>query len=82
MTMTHQDTIHGFPVIMASKMSAGGNGTRPHRVILVERDESHRHRWVTAIHCESDQEWSTGNYFASRVDAVNDFNRRCNRIGL
>lgn len=81
-------TIHGHKVV-AAEYQPGGRGTRPGRVILVDRGAGyHGERWVTAWHgrglnekdpLEWDGEWGWGHYFSNEAKARTDYADRCGR---
>lgn len=80
------DTIHGYEIIVQA-VSPGGNGTRPGRVILVDRGAGSQQRYVTAWQGRDlmgpgtgwDGEWGWGHYFDDKALAEADFHMRCVR---
>lgn len=75
---THQDVLHGYPVIHASPCY----GTRKRRVVLVFRgdDDDTDARFVTAIHEAGDESWLWGHYIPELPEALDDFNVRAAKL--
>ena len=55
-----------------------GEGTRPHRVILYERDHEY-HPWVVHYQLEEGGSRFQGSYCETLVEAAAEFVRRCTR---
>ena len=69
-------TINGYTVIQSREIVATGDGLhRQTSVILVDRGEQYP-RYVTALHCEDDDQWSCGHYIDSLSQAVRDYEKR------
>lgn len=74
------ETIHGFPIIKAHRLSEQ-KGNLPARVILVDRGASYdpHDRYVTGLLCDGREEWIWGHYASSLTKASQDFDARVAR---
>lgn len=77
-------TINGYPII-ATFDTPAARGTRPGRVIMVDRGEGAHNRFVTAWQGTNEERtrfdgsWTWGHYFDSEKEAAADFVARSKR---
>jgi hypothetical protein len=77
------ETVHHYNII-AQMRTPGGHGTRPGRVVFIDKGrEEHHHRYVIAWQGASngrwDNEWNNGQYIAEFSHAFEAFVARCQR---
>ena len=74
MTEVKLGTIHGYPIVGVFELPLS-EGTRPSRVILVDRGPESPERWVVSFHSERDANWGQGHYLAEFGEAMASFVR-------
>lgn len=80
MSHPNEDKLHGYPVIRSATMQQRP-GTRPGRVVLVDRG-TESPRYVVARHYGTDSEWCNGDYIDDKKAAVEAFNTRAAVAGV
>ena len=67
---------HGY-TILKQEPTPASIGTRPGRIVLVERTDEDDHPFVTGWLGDGDTQWWGGNYFTTLDNATIDYYERC-----
>jgi hypothetical protein len=70
--------LHGYPIIAMAPLPVEG-GLRNSRVIICDRGVDNPERFVCAVHCYGDDEWTWGRYCSTIEEAYEHFIERLGR---